>query len=57
VCGQPAVVDMQSNEGGNVLMEAATVADCIAALYGRPTATVAAVILARRGLSRLCRDQ
>jgi hypothetical protein len=56
VCGQPTVVAMQSDKGGNALMEMATVADCIVALYGRPTATVAAVILVRRGLTKLCSD-
>ena len=54
VCGHPAVEFLQSGESSNGLLEAATVADCLAAVYGRPTATVAAVILVRRGLNTLC---
>jgi hypothetical protein len=54
VCGHPAVEYLQFSENSNMLLEAATVADCLAAVYGRPTATVAAVIVVRRGLNTFC---
>lgn len=56
VCGAPSVVSIRSAESSVPLIEAATVADALAALYGRPAAMVAAIILVRRGLAALCRD-
>lgn len=57
VCGTRAVITLQSTDGGDRAMEVATVADCLTALYGKPAAAVAAVILIRRGLDNLCGDQ
>jgi hypothetical protein len=54
-CGKQFVHSIKS-EGGSALLDMVTVVDSLAALYGRATAGVAAVILVRRGLDTLCRD-
>ena len=54
VCGKTAPKPGEPAGRGDALIEAATVADCLAALCGKPAALVAAVILVRRGLDDLC---
>lgn len=54
VCRHRAAKAVGDATGSDTLIEMATVADCLAALYGKPAALVAAVILVRRGLDALC---
>jgi hypothetical protein len=54
VCGHRAAKTVTGDTSSDALIEMATVADCLAALYGKPAAMVAAVILVRRGLDALC---
>jgi hypothetical protein len=44
-------------EGLDALADAAVVTDALSAMLGKPTASIVAVILIRRGLMSLCRDQ
>lgn len=45
---------LERNGGLEKLADAAAVADALQAILGKPTAYIVAVILARRGLERLC---
>ena len=56
VCRTPSVQELIDGDDGDLLMEVAAVADAIAGLLGRPTATIVAVKVVRRGLRRLCVD-
>ena len=56
ICGLPQVAAIRSSEGGAKLTDAATIADLLAASYGRPTAAVLSVIIVRRGLDKVCGD-
>jgi hypothetical protein len=51
LCGE---VWSRLKESGDLLSDAAIVADAIATAYGRPTANIVAVIMLRRGLESLC---
>ncbi len=53
VCGKRAA---DPSRAGDALIEAATVADCLAGLCGKPAAMLAGVILVRRGIDTLCVD-
>ena len=54
VCGRVPARDPESKGGTDALMDMAAVADCLVSLLGKPAATVAGVILVRRGLDTLC---
>jgi hypothetical protein len=47
---------IRKREGFDALADAAVIADALAATLGRPSASIVAVILLRRGLTNLCRD-
>ena len=57
VCGTTAVIALRSTDGRDRAIEAATVADCLVTLYGKPAAAVAGVLLVRRGVDTLCGEQ
>ena len=46
---------IRKREGFDALADAAIIADTLAAMLGRPSASIVAVILLRRGLTNLCR--
>ncbi|QGN49816.1 hypothetical protein GKC29_25315 [Micromonospora sp. WMMC415] len=54
VCPHQMTQTLLADRPGALLMEVATVADVLAAAYGRPTASVVALILVRRGLATFC---
>ena len=47
---------LEQGGGFDAMTDAATVADAVAAVLGKPPANIVAVILLRRGLDRLCAD-
>lgn len=54
ICPKAIVQTLLADRPGVMLMEVTTVADALSALYGKPTASVVALILVRRGLGSLC---
>jgi hypothetical protein len=55
LCGD-VLETVKRRDGFDALADAAIVADSLAAMLGRPSASIVAVILVRRGLTNLCRD-
>jgi hypothetical protein len=55
LCGD-VLENIQKRDGFDTLTDAAIVADALAAVLGRPSASIVAVILLRRGLTNLCHD-
>ncbi len=53
VCGE-VWSKLEHGGGFDALTDAAIVADALQTAFGRPTANIVAVILLRRGLSKLC---
>lgn len=56
VCHAPVVVAARAEASVAAMIDAATLADLIASHFGRLPASVAAVIIVRRGLDWLCRE-
>jgi hypothetical protein len=54
VCGSIAVEAVTDEKSGDLLADAAVVADAVAAYLGHPSASIVAVILIRRGLASFC---
>jgi hypothetical protein len=54
VCGAPVVLTIRCDPGAGAMMDAATLTDLIATHFDRFPASVAAVIIVRRGLDWLC---
>jgi hypothetical protein len=55
VCNAPVVVATRAEASTGAIMDAATLADLMAAHFGKLPASVAAVIIVHRGLDWLCR--
>lgn len=55
LCGDVLEV-IGKREGFDAMADAAVIADALSAMLGKPSATIVAVILLRRGLTNLCRD-
>lgn len=47
---------ISKHEGFDALADAAVIADALSAALGKPSASIVAVILLRRGLTSLCRN-
>jgi hypothetical protein len=54
VCINTAVQAITNDELGDKISDAAVVADAISSMLGRPSASIVAVILVRRGLAAFC---
>lgn len=54
LCGDPRIRAALRSEFGDRMLEAATIADALATLAGRPATSVLAVIVLRRGGAALC---
>jgi hypothetical protein len=55
LCGD-VLETIGKREGFDALADAAVIADALSAMLGKPSASIVAVILLRRGLTSLCRD-
>jgi hypothetical protein len=55
LCGD-VLETIVKGKGFDTLADAAVIADALAATLGKPSASIVAVILMRRGLTSLCRD-
>ncbi|MEA2218368.1 MAG: hypothetical protein QOJ35_994 [Solirubrobacteraceae bacterium] len=55
ICGD-VHANLKAGDAYEAMIEAATLADAVAAALGRPPANIVAVILLKRGLDRLCED-
>jgi len=55
LCGS-VLETITKREETDTLADAAAIADALAAMLGKPSASIAAVILLRRGLTSLCTD-
>ena len=54
VCNNTVVQAISNDELGGKVSDAAVVADAISSMLGRPSASIVAVILVRRGLAAFC---
>lgn len=54
ICGEDAIEILKERPVLDAISDAAVIADFVAQAYGRPAATVIAVIICRRGLQALC---
>lgn len=54
VCNNTAVKAITDDKLGGQVSDAAVVADAISSMLGRPSASIVAVILVRRGLAAFC---
>lgn len=57
ICGNPGLRSLTDDEFGAKVADAAIIADTISTGLGHPSASIVAVILVRRGLSRFCDGQ
>lgn len=55
LCGD-VLKTIEKKDGFDALADAAIVADGLATMLGRPSASIVAVILVRRGLASLCKE-
>ncbi|MFJ9726869.1 hypothetical protein ACIRP3_29325 [Streptomyces sp. NPDC101209] len=56
ICGRREIRALRGTVESNFATEVATMTDFLASVYGKPPASIIAVILARRGLNSICRE-
>jgi len=54
ICGRREIQALRGTVESNFATEVATLTDFLASVYGKPSASIIAVILARRGINSLC---